>query len=83
MAQCKSKENFLDNKGRCQGESGHKGHHWFYKPNGSLFRWKNKNWKGGDKKFGCEIIPPSHYNYVHPKDAETYDKFRIKKQKKK
>lgn len=74
--QCRAKRDLLY-KGQCQGCSGHKGHHWFYEPHGSLFQWANnkdpKSKNSGSKLmkkyggFGCSITPPDHKSWVHPK----------------
>jgi len=75
VKQCRAKHGFLY-KGQCQGCSGHKGHHWFYQPHGSLFQWRNekdpkskKGFKMVQKygEFGCSITPPDHESWTHPK----------------
>ena len=63
---------------QCQGCSGHKGHHWFYEPHGSLIQWRNENdpksYNAGSelmKKyggFGSSWTPPDHKSFIHPKD---------------
>lgn len=76
LSQCKAKY-FLIKEGQCQGCSGHKGHHWFYDPTGSLIQWANKKdpksqYSGSRlmKKyggFGSSWTPPDHKAWIHPK----------------
>jgi len=54
--------------GKCQGVKGHKGEHWYYRPDGS-YRWSDN--KDNPKRGGCSgMTPPGHKLYVSPVDKQ-------------
>jgi hypothetical protein len=60
---------------QCCGVHGHKGPHWVYREDGSLEQWRKVDSKGKKIKpwdWAVKMTPPSHQDYIHPKDMTKH-----------
>jgi hypothetical protein len=82
IKRCKCKKPILYDVS-CQGCAGHKGPHWSFDGVGWLVQWKNKTDKDLRwKNIALSYTPPSHKNWIHPKDyyKKSYRMERIQEE---